>query len=112
MCTTQHLTVQHKVAGTQERCTHILEFISSLSVHFLHLRSLIGCAFYLLEWRQVIVVAKALIVVINAQTQLDHTVDTTSKLCGLIEVEAGGEERCVKQEPNEIFHSLVRLVSC
>ena len=42
----------------------------------------------LVERRQVIIVSKALVIIINAQAKLDHAVDAASELCWLIEVEA------------------------
>merc|ERR1712046_46633 len=57
-------------------------------IHLLHLRRLIRSSLHLLKRGQVVVIAKALIVIINAQTQLDHAVDAARKLCWLIEVEA------------------------
>merc|ERR1712100_100298 len=56
-------------------------------VHFLHLRSLISCTFDFLQRRQVVIVTKTLVVIINAETKIDHAVDTASKLSGLIKVE-------------------------
>merc|ERR1711874_393203 len=59
---------------------------------------------------QVIVVAQALVVVVNAQTKLDHAVDAACELRRLIEIEAGGEQGRVEKEPNQILHGLVRFV--
>merc|ERR1719174_1388177 len=82
------------------------------SVHFLHLGSFIRSALHLLKRRQVIIISKALVIIIDAQAKLDHTVNASSKLCGLIEVETRGQEGCIEKEPDEILDGLVRLVSC
>merc|ERR1712100_287829 len=79
-------------------------------VNFLHLRGLVSSSFHLLKRRQVVIVTQALVIIIDAETQLDHTVDATSKLCGFIKVESRGEEGSVEQEPDQIFHSLVGFV--
>merc|ERR1719174_680880 len=82
------------------------------SVHFLHLGSFIRSALHLLKRRQVIIISKALVIIIDAQAKLDHTVNASSKLCGLIEVETRGQEGCIEKEPDQILDGLVRLVSC
>merc|ERR1711907_325989 len=82
----------------------------SCSVHFLHLGSLVSSSFNFLERRQVIVITQTLIVVIDAQAQFDHAVDAASKLCGLVKVKARSQEGGIEQKPNQILHSLVRLV--
>merc|ERR1712205_187571 len=58
------------------------------SVYLLHLRGLVSCAFHLLKGWKVIIIAEPLVIIINAETQLDHAVDAACELCGLIEVEA------------------------
>merc|ERR1719502_1399165 len=80
------------------------------SVNFLHLGGLIGSAFNLLQRRQVIIIAKSLIIVVDAKTKLDHTMNAASKLGWLIKVETRGQERGVEQEPNQVLDCLVRLV--
>merc|ERR1712159_458302 len=82
------------------------------SVYLLHLRGLIGSTFNLLEWWQVIVVTKALIIIVDAEAQFDHAMNTTCELCRLIKVEARCKQRRVEEKPNQILHGLVRLVSC
>merc|ERR1712137_876545 len=76
-------------------------------VDLLHLRALI-----VLQRRQVIIVLFLFgnIILVNAQTKLDHAVDTASEGGGLIEVEARGQQRGVEQEPDEVFHSFVVFV--
>merc|ERR1711896_37244 len=76
------------------------------SIHFLHLRGLISGTLNFLKRGQIIVVAKTLVIIINAEAKLDHAVDTTSKLRGLVEVEARREERGVEEQPNKILHGL------
>merc|ERR1712094_40729 len=73
-------------------------------IDLLHLGSLIRSTFNFFERRKVIIVT------INAQAQLDHAVDAASKLSWLIEVEARCEQRGVKEQPNQVLDSLVRLV--
>mmetsp|Transcript_77935 Transcript_77935/g.170723 ORF Transcript_77935/g.170723 Transcript_77935/m.170723 type:complete len:651 (-) Transcript_77935:325-2277(-) len=79
-------------------------------VDLLHLGGLISSALDLLQGRQVIVVAKALIVVVDAQAQLDHAVDAASELSGLVQVEARGQQRRVEEQPDQVLDSLVGLV--
>merc|ERR1712070_456431 len=85
----------------------------SSSIYLLHLGGLVGCTINFFKWWQVIVIAEALVIVIDAQAELDHAVDTSSKLGGLVQVEARSQEGSVKQQPNQVLHSLVRFVgSC
>merc|ERR1712066_525176 len=72
----------------------------SHSVNLLHLRRLICGALDLLERGQIVIVAQALIIVIDAQSQLDHAVDAARELSRLVKVEARGEQRRVEKEPN------------
>merc|ERR1719316_2494017 len=80
------------------------------SIHLLHLGSLICSALHFLQWGEVIVVTQALIIVIDAQAQFDHAVDAACELCWLVKVEARGEQRSVKEEPDQVLYGLVRLV--
>merc|ERR1711879_958911 len=57
-------------------------------IDFLHLGRLICSALNLFKWWEVIVIAKALVVVINAEAKLDHAVNAACKLSRLVEVEA------------------------
>ena len=57
-------------------------------VDLLHLGGLVGRALDFLKRGQVVVIAQALIVIVDAQAELDHAVDAASELGGLIEVEA------------------------
>ena len=79
-------------------------------VDFLHLRSFVGGTLDLFQWREIIVVAQALVIVVDAETQFDHAVDSPSELCGLVKVEARCQQRCVEKEPDEILHGFVRFV--
>jgi len=54
-----------------------------------------------------VVVAGDVIVVVDAEAELDHAVNAACELSGLVEVEAGGEQRGVEQEPNQVLHGLV-----
>eukprot|EP00438_Fugacium_kawagutii_P023553 Skav200908 [mRNA] locus=scaffold1581:347272:347682:- [translate_table: standard] len=80
-------------------------------VNLLHLGRFIGSSFDFLKRWQVVVITKSLVIIINAQAKLDHAMNAACELGGLIQVEAGGEERCVEEQPNQILHGLVRLVS-
>mmetsp|Transcript_26698 Transcript_26698/g.74554 ORF Transcript_26698/g.74554 Transcript_26698/m.74554 type:complete len:584 (+) Transcript_26698:103-1854(+) len=77
------------------------------SVHLLHLGRLISSTFDFFQGRQVVVVAEALIIVIDAQAELDHAVDAPSKLCWLVEVEARGEQGGIEKEPDEVLHCFI-----
>eukprot|EP00438_Fugacium_kawagutii_P005796 Skav203225 [mRNA] locus=scaffold2292:247255:247665:- [translate_table: standard] len=80
-------------------------------VDLLHLGRFISSSFNFLKRWQVVVIAKSLVIIINAQAKLDHAMDAACKLGGFIQVEAGGEERSVEEQPDQILHGLVRLVS-
>merc|ERR1719251_106590 len=83
------------------------------SINFLHLRRFVSGPLDLFKWWKVVVIAEALVVVVDAETQLDHAMNAASKLSWLVKVEARGQQRCVEEEPNQILHSLVGLVrSC
>merc|ERR1711934_784014 len=82
-----------------------------VSVDFLHLRGLIRRTLHLLEWGQVIVVTKTLVIIINAEAKLDHAVNAPSELCWLVEVEARCEKRGVEEEPDQILDGFVLFVS-
>jgi len=60
-------------------------------VDLFHLGGLVRGPIDLLKRRQVVVVAEALIVVIDAQAKLDHPVDAPGELRGLLQREPGGE---------------------
>merc|ERR1719375_606279 len=85
----------------------------SQSVNFLHLGGLISSTLNFLERWEVVIITEALIIVVNAETKLDHAVNASSKLGRLVEVETRCQEGSVEEEPDEILDSLVRLVcSC
>merc|ERR1739846_299547 len=77
------------------------------SVNFFHLRGLISSTIHLLEGWQVVVITQTLVIIVDAQPQLDHSVNTASKLSWLIQIEARSKEGRVKQQPNQILHCLV-----
>ena len=85
-------------------------YFSALLVDFLHLGCLIGSTLDLFERRQVVIVAQAHVVVVNAEAKLDHTVNATCKQRRLNEVEAGGEKRRIEEQPDKVLDGLVRLV--
>merc|ERR1711907_755538 len=76
-------------------------------IDLLHLGALV-----VLERREVIIVLIdiSLVVLIDAETELDHAVDAASKGGRLVQGEAGGEQRGVEQQPDEVLHGLVVLV--
>mmetsp|Transcript_98056 Transcript_98056/g.253588 ORF Transcript_98056/g.253588 Transcript_98056/m.253588 type:complete len:206 (-) Transcript_98056:1795-2412(-) len=84
--------------------------VTNCLVDLLHLRRLVSSALDLLQRRQVIVITEALVVIVDAQAQLDHAVDAAGKLRRLVKVEAGGEQGGVEQQPDQVLHRLVRLV--
>ena len=79
-------------------------------VDLFHLGSLVGSALDFLQRWEVVVIAESLVIIINAKAELDHTVDAASELRRLVQVEAGGEERSVEEQPDQVLHRLVRLV--
>merc|ERR1719421_2678382 len=80
------------------------------SIHFLHLGSFLCGAFNLLQRRQIIIITQALIIIVNAQSKLDHTMNTACKLSWLIKIEPRGEQGGVKQQPDQVLHGLIRLI--
>mmetsp|Transcript_36274 Transcript_36274/g.82669 ORF Transcript_36274/g.82669 Transcript_36274/m.82669 type:complete len:537 (-) Transcript_36274:669-2279(-) len=50
-----------------------------------------------------------IIALVNAEAELDHAVEASSELVGVIESEAGGEEGGLEQEPDEVLDGLVAL---
>merc|ERR1719198_2573125 len=82
-----------------------------VSIHLLHLRGLVRSALDLLKRREVII-AKTLVVVVDAQAEFDHAVDAPRELRGLVQVEARGQQRSVEQKPDQILDGLVGLVCC
>merc|ERR1711957_431920 len=83
---------------------------ASLLVNLLHLGCLIRSTLNLLERWQIIIITQTFIVIVNAQTKLDHAVDASCKLRRFIEVETGSEQRCIEEQPNQVLDSLVALV--
>merc|ERR1712151_929650 len=82
------------------------------SVNPFHFGGLLCCTLNFLQGREVVVITKTLIIIINAQAELNHAVDAASELCGFIQVEPGGQQRGVEKQPDEVLDSLVRLVCC
>ena len=79
-------------------------------VDLLHLGGFVSGTLDLLERWEVVIVTQALVIVIDAQAKLDHSVDAASELRRLIQVEARGEQRSVEEQPDQVLHGLVRLV--
>ena len=74
------------------------------SINFLHLGGLLVRAFNLLKRRQVVVAR--IVVVVDAQAELDHAVDAPGELRRLIQREARRQQRRV--EPQQGTASLTR----
>merc|ERR1712207_141366 len=62
-----------KVESSGRRCTWPAP--PNNSIDLLHLRGFVSSSFHLLEGWQVVIIAQALVVVINAEAELDHPVD-------------------------------------
>ena len=78
-CTSAHRRLRYELLGGSD----IL-----VLVDLLHLGGLVGRTLDFLKRGQVVVIAQALIVIVDAQAELDHAVDAASELGGLVEVEA------------------------
>merc|ERR1719188_2134260 len=83
--------------------------IFSPLVRLLHLGGIISGPLHLLERGQV-VITQALIVIVDAQAQLDHAVNAARELSRLVKVESRCQQGSVKKQPNQVLHSLVRLI--
>merc|ERR1712170_175617 len=80
------------------------------SIDLLHLGGLVGSTLHLLQWWQIVIIAEAFVVIVDAQSELNHAVDTTSELSRLVQIEARGQQGGVEEEPDQVLHGLVRLV--
>ena len=80
---------------------------ANVLVDLLHLGGLVSRALDFLKRGQVVVVAQALIVIVDAEAELDHAVDAAGELRGLIQVEAGGEQGSVEKEPDQVLYGFV-----
>ena len=82
-------------------------------VHFLHPGGVLGVT---LERRHVGVVTggghviRALVLLVDAETQLDHPVDPLGVDSGVLQAEAGAEERGLEEKEHQVLHRLVVLV--
>ena len=95
------------------QCELLSGKLSLLLINLLHLGGLISSSLHFLKWRQVVIISKSLIIIVNAQAKLDHAMDAASELGGFIQIETRCEERGVEEQPNQILHGLVRFVcSC
>merc|ERR1739845_226217 len=101
-------TVLKRQTCKAELCT--LSAVGSALVNLFHPGGLVSCTLNLFQRRQVVIITKALVVVIDAEAKLDHPVDAAGKLSGLIQVEAGGEQGGVEEEPDQVLDRLVGLV--
>merc|ERR1712127_51338 len=80
------------------------------SINLLHLRCFISSALNLLERWEVIIVTEALVVIVNAEPELDHAVNAASKLRRFVKIEARSQERRIEQEPDQVLDRLVGFV--
>ena len=80
------------------------------SIHLLHLRRLICGPLHLLQQKKVVVITRTFILIIDAKSELGHTVNASRKLRWLVQVEERGEKRRIEKEPDQILHCLVRIV--
>merc|ERR1711920_817377 len=77
------------------------------SVNLLHFGCFICSSFHFLKWWEIIIISKSFIVIIYAQTKLNHPMDAACELRGFIQIETRCQQGCVKEQPNQIFDSLV-----
>jgi hypothetical protein len=49
-------------------------------------------------------------IVIDTETELDHTVDTVSEMSGFFEGESGSKEGGLVKEPDEVLNGLITLI--
>merc|ERR1719271_1704137 len=97
--------------GTYSYQSHCVPHFKTLGVEqlvdLLHLGALI-----VLEGWEIIVIVLLLsgIILIDAETELDHAVDAAGEGGRLVEGEAGGEEGGVEEEPDEVLDGLIVLV--
>merc|ERR1712086_282479 len=82
----------------------------NISVDLLHLGGLVCSTLNLLQRRELIVIAQALIIIIDAEAKLDHAVDAAGKLRWFVQVETRSKQRGIEEEPDQVLHSLVGLV--
>merc|ERR1712039_693619 len=69
-------------------------------VDFFHLGRFVSGTLNFLKWWKIIVITQSFVVVIDAQAELNHSMDAACKLCGLVQVEARREQRSVEQQPD------------
>merc|ERR1711896_3138 len=67
--------------------TQTVTLVRMLSINLFHPGSLIYSTIYFFKGRKVIIIVHAIIIIINAQTQLDHSMNSSSELCWFIRVE-------------------------
>mmetsp|Transcript_40565 Transcript_40565/g.79943 ORF Transcript_40565/g.79943 Transcript_40565/m.79943 type:complete len:755 (+) Transcript_40565:170-2434(+) len=79
-------------------------------VDLLHLGGVLCGALSLLE-RGEVCACLLLLVLVDAEAELDHPVDAGGELGRLLEGEPGGQEGGVEEEPDEVLDRLVGLVS-
>merc|ERR1711972_592540 len=90
--------------------THCCSRTSRNSIDLLHLGGLVSSAIHLLKGWKVIVISEALIIVVDAESELDHSVNAASKLGRLIEIEARCQKRGVEEEPDQVLDGFAGLV--
>merc|ERR1719217_1299560 len=65
------------------------------SIDFLHLGCLVCGTLNFFQRRQVVIIAEALVIVIDAEAELDHAVDAACELCRLVKAETRCEQGSV-----------------
>merc|ERR1711953_629244 len=80
------------------------------SVDLFHLGGLVSSALDFLKRWEIVIVTKALVIVIDAESKLDHSVNSACELRRLVKIEARSEEKGVEKKPNEVLDGLVGFV--
>ena len=65
---------------------------------------------HFLQEKKVVVITRTFILITDAKSDLDHSVNASRKLRWLVQVEARGETRRIQKEPDQILHCLDRIV--
>merc|ERR1740121_3121311 len=76
-------------------------------VDFFHLGRLVSGTLNFLKWWKIVVITQSFVVIVDAQTKLNHSMNAACKLCRLVQVEARREQGGVEKQPDQIFHCFV-----
>merc|ERR1712039_200952 len=87
--------VRAEEAQDTAECTYKLHH--SL-VDFFHLGRLVSSTLNFLKWWKIVVIAQSFVIIIDAQTKLNHSMNASRKLCGLVQVEARREQGSIEQQ--------------